>query len=65
MANFFRKIILTDFFTTVGVKAFFVSLVFLTIKLPFLRKGRDVEKLEIELLKFLDAKNSKILSFYN
>ncbi|MDR0771684.1 MAG: hypothetical protein LBF15_01055 [Candidatus Peribacteria bacterium] len=60
-----KKIILSDFFTTLGAKSFFTSLAFLTFKLPSLRRGKSAEKLEKKLLEYLNAKDSKILSFYN
>ncbi|MDR2641048.1 MAG: hypothetical protein LBC61_07330 [Candidatus Peribacteria bacterium] len=61
-----RRIILTDFFTTIGAKSFFSSLAFLTFKLSFLRRGKSIKKLEKNLLEFLNSKNkAKITSFYN
>jgi len=54
-----------QFFTTVNFKIFLDTLKLLTFKLPYLRFGQEVDRLEIELKQYLNAEHSQIYSFYN
>lgn len=60
-----RKIVFTEFFTTLTLKHFTESLKFITYKIFYLRKWNSILKLEKYLLDFLWLKDSKIISFYN
>lgn len=60
-----KKIIITDFFTTLSKKHFLKSLAFLTYKLHFIRKWKYNEKIEKKLLDYLNLRESRIISFYN
>lgn len=60
-----KKIIITDFFTTISKNHFFKSISFLTYKLPYIRKWKYTFKLEKKLLDYLNLYDSKIVSFYN
>jgi len=60
-----KKTIITEFFTTVNFSIFLNTLKLLTYKLPSLRFWEDISLFEKELLTFLNAKQSKITSFYN
>lgn len=61
----FKKTIISEFFTTVNFSIFLNTLTLLTLKLPSLRFWNDISLFENELLAFLWAKQSKIVSFYN
>jgi len=54
-----------QFFTTINFSIFLDTLKLLTYKLPYLRYGQNVDKLEIELKQYLNAEHSQIHSFYN
>jgi len=54
-----------QFFTTVNFKIFLDTLKLLTFKLPYLRFGQEIDKLELELKQYLNAEYSQIYSFYN
>lgn len=60
-----KKIIFTEFFTTISYSHFLKSIKFLTINLFLLKKGKSVVEFENTLLDYLWLENSKILSFYN
>lgn len=61
----FKKIIVSEFFTTVSFDRFLKSLTLLTFKLPSLRYGNNSNLFEDKLLQFLKVKNCKVISFYN
>jgi hypothetical protein len=60
-----KKVIITEFFTTVSFSHFLTSSLFLSFKLPFIRKGKNVNEIEKALLKYLDKEKKEIISFYN
>ncbi len=54
-----------QFFTTINGQIFLDTLKLLTIKLPYLRFGWEVDKLKQNFKKYLNAENSKLFVFYN
>ena len=61
----YKKTITSDFFTTLSFSMFLRSLWALTIKLPVIKYGKNIKKVEDELLSFIWVKKSNIYSFYN
>lgn len=61
----FKKILTSDFFTTISFSQALNSLYLVTFWLFKLRKWKEKEKIERDLIKFLWKKESKIISFYN
>ncbi|MDR2411676.1 MAG: hypothetical protein LBD88_03780 [Candidatus Peribacteria bacterium] len=49
-----KKIIITEFFTTVSFSHFFTSLSFIILGFPFIRKGNSVNKVEKAFLGYLE-----------
>ena len=60
-----KKIITSDFFTTISLNQFFYSFKALTINIFSLRKWDNIILLEKLLLNYLWLKKSKIISFYD
>lgn len=63
-----KKTIIASFFTTINKDMFFRYISSMTYRLPFLRKGKEIEKLEKNILEYISPfnhKNKKIISFYN
>lgn len=61
----FKKVLISEFFTTISFKIFLRTLSLLTYNLPFLRYWNYIEYFEDELLWYVWNINSKIISFYN
>ncbi|PID87537.1 hypothetical protein CSB07_01040 [Candidatus Gracilibacteria bacterium] len=61
----FKKIILSEFLTTVNFSIFIKTIYLLTFRLPFFKYGKEVCLLEKSLLNYIGVKKSKIISFYN
>lgn len=59
------KTIKTEFFTTISWSHFWVSLSYLTIKLPFLNCWKNRRLLEDKLKNYLDLEESVVISFYS
>jgi len=60
-----KKTILSDFFTTVSFRQFITSIHLILFRLPNLRYGKNIKILEKQFLKYLNLKESKIVSVYN
>lgn len=60
-----KKTLITESFTTISKNHLKKSIIFLTYKLPFLRKWKYISRLEDKLLDYLNLFDSKIISFYN
>ena len=65
-----KKTLITEFFTTVSFRQSVSSFLFLTIKLPFIRKSvfskyKNEKILEEKLLDYLNLEDSNISLFYN
>jgi dTDP-4-amino-4,6-dideoxygalactose transaminase len=61
----FKKTLIAEFFTTISLSQYFDSIYLMTFRLPLLRKWKDIKILENNLLSYLWANDSKIISFYN
>lgn len=62
-----KKTIITHFFTTTNISQFMRMFLFIInpYNLVRFRRWTNIERLEQNLLKYLSAENSKIISFYN
>ena len=60
-----KKILISEFFTTVNFSLALKSLAYLTYKLPIIRKWKNNYILEQKLLSYLKLSKSKIITFYN
>ncbi|MDD4151447.1 MAG: DegT/DnrJ/EryC1/StrS family aminotransferase [Candidatus Gracilibacteria bacterium] len=63
-----EKTIITSFFTTINKDIFLRYISSMTYRLPFLRTGKEISKLEQNILEYISPfnhKNKKIISFYN
>lgn len=61
----FKKTITTDFFSTISFRQAIKSLNCITFRLAFLRKWKDIKKVEKIFKNFLWISDAKIISFYN
>lgn len=58
------KTIISHFLTTVNFSMVWESFLNLTIRIPFLRNWKEIDRFNVEFLNYLWLKNSKIINFY-